>query len=109
MKPWTREDTQYWIAQLENRIEDIEFYINYTKNWLEDRDFDNPYMIVTCLIVTALWVSSMRDEDITQREILEIIGIKDWYKAEDLVFGLNKSYVGLELEEILNIAVSNFD
>jgi hypothetical protein len=109
MKPWTREDTQLWINQLENRIEDIEFYINFTKNWLDEREFDNPYMIATCLIVTALWVSSMRNEDITQREILEIIGIKDWYDAEDLVFGLNENYVGLDLEAILEIAVSNFD
>jgi hypothetical protein len=108
MKPWTREDTRLWIAQLEHRLEDIDYYINYTKHWLEEKELDNPFIIATCLIVTSLWVAHMRNEPISQREIYEIMGIQDWYDAEDLVVGLNTQYEGLDLEEILSIAVDNF-
>jgi hypothetical protein len=108
MKPWTRDDTKEWVFQIENRIEDIEYYINFTNQWLEEREFDSPYIIATCLIITILWVAAMRNEDVSQREIYEIIGIKDWYEAEDIIFGLNEEYNTLDLEEILEIAIAKF-
>ena len=32
---WSRDDTKEWIVQLENRIEDIDYYLNRTVEWCE--------------------------------------------------------------------------
>ena len=44
--PWTRLDTQHWIDQLEHRIEDIDYYLNRTLEWCEDRGVYNDQAVL---------------------------------------------------------------
>lgn len=41
MKPWTREDTHKWVIQLENRLEDIGYYLKRTLEWCEKINFSS--------------------------------------------------------------------
>jgi hypothetical protein len=77
-RPWSREDTQHWIAQLENRLEDIDYYLHQTVEWCEERGVYNDQAVFACAVMTVIWVSHMRDEPLSKREVLEIVGVVDY-------------------------------
>jgi hypothetical protein len=106
MEPWTRDDTRSWLGQLENRIEDIEFYLKHTEDWCEERDVYDEFLIASCRIITVLWVSEMRQESISKREIYELIGVKDWYDAPEESFSLSDQYKDMDINELLELAIS---
>jgi hypothetical protein len=106
MEPWTRDDTRYWIEQVENRVDDIDFYLQRTTEWCEDRDIYDNLIVISCMIVTVLWVTEMRQESISKREIYELIGIRDWYNAPEEAFALSDQYKELDIDELLEIAVT---
>lgn len=108
MTPWTRMDTQYWISQLETRIEDIEFYLNRTTEWCNDREINNPHAVMACMIITVLWVSHMRKELVSKREIFELVGVRDWYTAPEEEYFLSDEYGDMDIDELLDIAASTW-
>lgn len=101
MKPWTRDDTQHWIAQLENRLEDIDYYLKQTVEWCETNNVYYDQTVFACAVMTVIWVSHMRGESLSKREVLEIVGVVDYYNAEDAEYGLSERFHGMELEELL--------
>lgn len=109
MKPWTREDTQYWIAQLENRVEDIDYYLNRTLEWCGNNGVWDQEKIFSLTFVTVLWVSNMRDENISRKEIYEMLGIKDWDTVEDCVVELGNKLGHLDFEEMLTLVANTLD
>lgn len=108
MKPWTRDDTKEWVAQLENRIEDIEFYLKRTLEWCEENEVYSDKIIFTCSIMAIVWVCYLRNEPVSKHELFEILGIENWEDAEDAVFEFNPIYAEMELEELLQCVVSSF-
>lgn len=107
MKPWTREDTQYWIAQLENRIEDIDYYLNRTVEWCENNGIWNNEAVFSLSFVTVLWVCHMRNEDVSRKEIYEMLGLDDWNEIEDHVMELGTLLSGLDFEPMLELVANN--
>ena len=101
MKPWTREDTQQWITQLENRIEDIDYYLQRTVEWCEQNGIWENERVFGLTFVTVLWVCHMRDEDVTRQEIFEILGVEDFQNAEDRIMELGNVLGKLDWEEML--------
>lgn len=108
-KCWSREHTQHWITQLEHRIEDIDYYLKQTVSWCEDREIYNDQAVFSCAVMTVVWVSHMRNEPLSKREVFEIIGIADYHTAEDAEYGLNERFHGMELEELLEMVVMHWD
>jgi hypothetical protein len=108
MKPWTRDDTKQWIAQLEHRIEDIEFYLKRTLEWCEENEIYSDKAIFVCSIMALVWVSHLRNEPISKHELFEILGIENWENVDDAVFEFNPAYETMELEELLQFVVSSF-
>lgn len=106
MTYWSREDTKLWIAQLENRIEDIEYYLNRTVEWCEQNGVWEDERVFGLAFVTVLWVCHMRDEDVTRQEIFEILGVQDFQNAEDRIMELGNMLGKLDWEEMLQ-KVSN--
>ena len=102
-KYWSREDTQYWIAQLENRIEDIDYYLNRTVEWCENNGVWDNEKVFGLTFVTVLWVCHMRNEDVSRQEIYELLGIEDYYDCEDHVMELGNQLSGLDWEEMLSL------
>jgi hypothetical protein len=50
MKYWSREDTKAWVAQLEDRIEDISHYIDKTLEWCEEKQKTPEFTsAITCI------------------------------------------------------------
>ncbi len=105
---WTRDQTREWISQLENRIEDIEYYLLKTLDWCEERGLYNEQAVFTCSMLTVVWVSHMRQESISQREIFEILGIKDWDQAADNTFELAATFHHYDLEDLLEMVAENW-
>lgn len=101
MKPWSREDTRDWIAQLELRVEDINYYLNETVSWLTDRDEERNEVCFACALMTLVWVANQRSEPITRWEIMEILGVKDFYSMPDEEIELGQQYKNLDLEDML--------
>jgi uncharacterized protein (UPF0305 family) len=107
-KPWTRDCTQEWIVQLENRIEDIDYYLNQTVEWCETNDVYDDQIVFACAVMTVVWVSHMRGEPLSKREALEIVGISDADSVEDQEYCLSDSFQDYDHEELLEAVVSRF-
>ena len=107
-KYWSREDTQYWIAQLENRLEDIDYYLNRTVEWCENNGIWDREKVFSLTFVTVIWVCHMRGEDVSRQEIYELLGIEDYYNCEDHVMELGSQLNGLDWEEMLSLVATTF-
>lgn len=105
---WTRDKTQEWIVQLKNRLEDIDYYLTRTVEWCEENNIYDDQMVFACSSMTVIWVSYMRGEPISKREVLEILSIKDWDKTEDIEYSLRDEFADLDHEELLEEVVSRF-
>jgi hypothetical protein len=105
---WTREQTREWIAHLENRLEDIDYYLHRTVEWCEDHGVYNDQAVFACAVMTVIWVSHMRQEPLSKREVLEIVGVTDYYNAEDQEYNLSPQYQNYELEELLEAVAENW-
>lgn len=105
---WSRSDTKSWILQLEHRIEDIEYYLKRTIDWCDQNDVYDERLIFACLVMTASWVSYMRQEPLSKQEIFEILGVEGWESVEDAIFEFNADYDYLEHEELLQMIVNSF-
>ncbi len=103
MKPWTRLDTQDWIYQVEHRLEDIDYYLCKTVQWCEENQVWNDGQVFKASLMTILWVSNMRDETITRKEVFEILGIKEWDSVEDCIYALPSYIQNLDYSELLQL------
>lgn len=108
MTAWSRNDTKDWIAKLENRIEDLQFYLSRTKEWCEENEIYSEKVIFVCNVMAMVWVSHLRNEPISRHELFEILGIETWNEIEDAIFEFNPAYESLELEELLRLVVDSF-
>jgi len=102
-KPWSRWDTKLWINQLENRIEDIDYYLNQTVEYCEANNIINNESVFTLSFLTVLWVSYMREEPISRREIFEILNIQNWEDLPDSPVELGKKLADFDLQDLLNL------
>lgn len=102
-KYWSREDTKFWIAQLENRVEDIDYYLNRTVEWCENNGIWDDEKVFSLAFVTVIWVSHMRNEEVSRREIYELLGVEDFENTEDLVMELGDRLGHLDWEEMLEL------
>lgn len=93
---------------MENRIEDIDYYLKKTAEWCDANDVYSEQMVFACLIMTAAWVSYMRQEPLSKREIFEILDISGWENADDGIFEFNSDYDHLDHEELLEMIVNSF-
>jgi hypothetical protein len=107
-KYWSREDTQHWISQLENRLEDIDYYLMRTVEWCERYGIWEDETVFALSSLTVIWVSHMRGEPITRRELLEILAVEHWDEIDDAEYTLQPKYLNMDLEDILNEAVQKF-
>jgi hypothetical protein len=105
---WSREKTKDWISSIRHRVEDIDHYLGKTVEWCEAQGIYDDDRVFGLALITVLWVCHMRDEEITQEEIFEILGVK---VPEDVVLNdrifLGPLFEGLELEEILQEVASS--
>lgn len=109
MKYWSRNDTKEWVAQLEHRLEDIDYYLKQTVEWCEENFVYDDQQVFACAAMTVIWVSHMRNERLTKKEMFELIGVTDWEEcADDLEYSLGAEWAGYELEEILEEVVNRF-
>ncbi len=108
MSYWSRNDTKRWIEQLEHRIEDIEYYLKKALRWCEENEVYDDRLIFACLVMTASWVSYMRQEPLSKQEIFEILGVDGWESIEDAIFEFNGDYDHLEHDELLQMIVDSF-
>lgn len=107
-KPWLRRDTQEWITQLEHRLEDIDYYLNRTVAWCEDRGITDDQTLMSCAFITCIWVSHMRSEPITYKELLEFIGLPHLNVEDDKIYELGSTLNKLDHEEVLNLIARDF-
>jgi hypothetical protein len=109
MKPWTRDDTKEWIAQLEHRIEDIDYYLKKTVEWCEDHYVYDDRKVFMLSFLTVIWVSHMRNEPISYVELLEILGMPEMIVGEDKIYELNAEFENFDHEQILEMILKNLN
>jgi len=102
-KYWNRDSTKEWIAQLEHRLEDLDYYLNRTVEWAENNGLTDQDSIFSLGFVTVLWVCYMRSEEVSRQEIYELLGIEDWQEADDCVMELGDQLSDLDYEDMLNL------
>lgn len=102
-KAWSRTDTQDWINQVTNRIEDIDYYLGRTVEYCEDNGIWDDIKVFSISFVVVVWVCHMREEEVTRQEILELLGMEHFNQAEDAVMNLGKHLADKDFEELLQI------
>jgi len=102
-KVWTRDDTQDWIAQVENRIEDIDYYLGRTIEYCEANGIWDDIKVFSMSFVVVIWVCHMRSEAVSKHEILEILNIEHWAQADDAYISLGPQLADKDFEELLEI------
>lgn len=108
MNYWSRENTKEWIAQLEDRIEDIEHYLNKAILWCDQREIDDERTVFMCCFLTCIWVSQLRCEEITYIELMEMLGTEALHSNEEKFYQLDDSFLDLTHNELLTNAVASF-
>lgn len=103
---WTREDTQEWLAQLEHRVEDIDYYLMRTVEWCEDNNTYDDQTVFACCAMTVIWVCHMRNESLTQKEMFELLGIEGWEQGTEDEYRLSDLFHGMDHEDILEMVAS---
>jgi hypothetical protein len=107
-KYWARENTKYWITQLEHRLQDIDYYLTRTVEWCENNGIWDQEKVFALTFVTVLWVCNMRNENVSRQEVYELLGIEDYYNCEDHVMELGNKLSVLDWEEMLNLVAETF-
>jgi hypothetical protein len=102
-KYWNRTSTKEWIAQLENRLEDLDYYLNRTIEWAEENNIIGQEKIFSLGFVTVLWVCHMRSEDVSRQEVYELLGVEDWQDADDCVMELGDQLSDMDYEDMLTL------
>jgi hypothetical protein len=64
--------------------------------------------VFACIIMTSVWVSHMRNEPITKKELFEMLGVKGWEGIDDSIYQFNEDYESFEHEELLVMVASSF-
>lgn len=109
-KPWLRGDTQEWIAQMENRVADMQYYLEEALLWLASQGYCRPEITIACLTMTCVWVSNMRNEKITAHEIMEIIGAStEDAQTPNSIFELAPQFKEWNIEEIWYHVIRQYD
>lgn len=104
--PWTRNDTKDFIHQIESRIEDIDYYLKRTVEWCEQNGVWENKRVLMCCLISCIWVSSMRQEEISFREIVEYVGLTEFEDTTlDKIYGICEEFRCLEHEEILQMLI----
>lgn len=107
MKPWTREDTRDFVNLIETRIEDIDYYLKRTVEWCENNGIWENKKVLMCSLITCIWVSSMRDEQISFKEIVEILGLEDFADSSlDKIYDITKEFQNLDHEQLLTMLIN---
>ena len=109
MRPWTRDDTREWIAQLEDRINDISEYLDKTLEWCENNYIRDERIVFICSFLTCIWVSQLSDEPITYVELMEMLGVPDPEPDEEKLYELGDQFLNLTHRELLESAVKTFN
>lgn len=107
---WSREHTQEWYLQLENRLEDIEYYIERTLLWCEDNGVFSQEKVLACCVMAITWVCQVRNEPITMQEIFEIMDIQHWSEIDaNSTVELGINVTSMDLDQILEMVVDKFE
>jgi len=100
---WTRTHTQDWISQVENRLEDIDYYLSRTVEYCENNGIWDDIKVFSISFVVVVWVCNMREEKVSRQEILELLGMEKFYNAEDAEVSLSDKLQNKDFEELLPI------
>jgi len=102
-KYWSRNDTKEWISQVETRIEDMDYYLKRTVEWCEINGIYDDRKVFICNFLTCIWVSHMRNETISYKELLELLGLGELEGIEDKIYDLGPKFKDLDHEEMLSL------
>lgn len=108
MRYWSRDDTKAWVEHLEQRIEDISYFLDKTVEWCEDNYVYEDHLVFVCSFLTCIWVSQCRGEPITYVELMELLGIENVEVEQEKFYELNDKFLDLTHEQLLTAAVKMF-
>jgi hypothetical protein len=106
---WTLEDTRLWVHDQYLKLEDMNYYLKSTVEWLEGKGIDNKKLVFLCSFMTIIWVNHLRGSISSKREIFEILEIPNWEDVVDRAYVLPPAYIemNLEHEELLELVLRN--
>lgn len=102
MRYWSRNDTRYWINQLQNRIEDIHYYLSETIKFCEKKAILDNQDVIILSVMACIWVSGMRNEKISLSEVVEILNL-DMTITNDRIFDLSEEMSQFNFEQMLEL------
>jgi len=105
-RPWTRNDTKDYVHKVESRLEDFNYYLKRTVEWCENNGVFENKRILLCCLISCIWVSSMREEQVSFQEIVELVGLEEFEDTTlDKVYQVCEEFRYLDHEEILELLI----
>ena len=100
-------DTKRYLDKIGSRIRAYHNAMTRAKEYVLENHITGQSTIMNCIIISLLWVSAVREEELSEEELLTFLGFEPEY-AEDKIVSINQEMAEWSLEQVLDYVVENF-
>lgn len=101
-------ETKRYLNSIVSRVHAYAKIRERTIAFLEDQEEEDPSVWTNCLIVAMLWLASVRDESLTEQDMVMLLGLDDEL-ADKKVMELDPELAEMGFEEAIEYCLTNLD
>lgn len=101
-------ETKKYLDSIVSRVHAYAKIKERTVDYLEDLEEEDPTVWTNCMIVATLWLASVRDEELTEQDLLMFLGLDD-EQADKKVMKLDPEVAEMGFEEAIEYCMMNLD
>jgi len=100
-------DTKRYLDKIGSRVRAYHNSMTIAKEYVLEHSITDQSTIMNCIIISLLWVAAVREEELSEEELLTFLGFEPEF-AEDKIVQINQEMAGWSLEAVLDYVVDNF-
>lgn len=100
-------DTKRYLDKIGSRVRAYHNSMTRAKEYVLENNITDQNTIMNCIIMSLLWVAAVREEELSEEELLTFLGFEPKF-AEDKIIQINQEMAGWSLEAVLDYVVENF-
>jgi hypothetical protein len=100
-------DTKRYLENIGSRVRAYHNTINRAKEYVLENEIHEHPIVMNCIIMSILWLSSVRGEELSEEELFMFLGLEDEL-AENKTVQISPDMRTWGLEEVLEYVVKNY-